>query len=64
MAFYNSANNGGGSRITGGPCLMNIGDNPDLGEGKGGGGGGGVISVLSFLAFGTPVSALGPRPDA
>ena len=35
---------------------MNIGDTPDLG------GGGGVILALSFLAFGTLVLVLRPRP--
>ena len=42
------------------PCLMNIGDTPDVGGGERGRGG--VISALLFLAFGTLVSTLWPRP--
>ena len=42
----------GGGGLWGEPLLMNIGDYPDLG----------VITALSFLGFGTFVSALWPGP--
>ena len=44
----------------GGPCLINIGDTPDLGEGEGDFG----TLVFSFrhFPFDTILSALGPRP--
>ena len=45
------------------PCLLNIGDTPDLGRGEGWMGTGGVISALWFNFFGALVSTLGPRPN-